>query len=236
MRRSIRPSWATGLSILTALVAVGSVSLHIMGESSHRAYLQYWGMDTGAFPKSTDWLLINGYYGLVNRSALVLRTIVGNLGWWAAATVAAALYLFVLLSPAGAGSGALPKWLAQRSQWCQRLARYMVGAFLVATIVPVVLLVWTAVMVTPAAVGEANGKAHAEREAAEFKKGCAKSKHICFELKKGGEVLGSGFLLDGSSSHIAIFDAKLQRARIIPREAVEMISSRSPLLPAAEAP
>ncbi|MET3916262.1 hypothetical protein ABID97_003044 [Variovorax sp. OAS795] len=222
---------ASALSIATALMAVGAVTLHVMGESSHRAYLQFWGVDAGAFPKSTDWLLINGYHGLANRSALALLAIVQNLGWWVAATVATALYLFVLLSPTGTSSGVLPKWLAKRPAWCQRLVRYLQGAFLATAIIPVVLLIWTAVLVSPALIGEANGKAHAEREAAEFKKGCETSKYPCVEVKKGGEALGSGFVLEGSPSYIAIFDVRLQRARVIPRDGVELISGKPIALP-----
>ena len=91
-------------------------------------------------------------------------------------------------------------------------------------------------MVTPSVLGEASGTAHAKRETLDFKKGCENSKQPCIELRKGGEVLGSGFVLDSSSSHIAIFDALLQRARIIPRDAVELISGRTPVLPEAIAP
>ena len=224
--RLIRPTWLGVLSFLTALVGVGTVTLHVVGVASHRAYLQFWGIDAGVFPKSTDLVLINGYYGLVNQSALAFLGILANFGWWAAAAVGVALYLFVLLSPWNAGSGAVAKWLAGRAAWVQRLARYLAGTFLVAVSIPVVLIAWTAVMIVPDAVGAASGKAHAEREAAEFTKGCEKSKQPCVELKKGGESLGSGFVLDGSPSYIAIFDAQLKRARVIPREAVELISGK----------
>ncbi len=67
------------LSLLTALVAVDTVTLHVVGVASHRAYLQYWGIDAGVFPRSTDLVLINGYYGLVNQSALAFLGILANL-------------------------------------------------------------------------------------------------------------------------------------------------------------
>ena len=199
-------------------------------------YLQYWGFDAGVSPKSTDLVLINGYYGLVNQSALAFLGILANFGLLAAAAVGVALYLFVLLSPWDAGSGAVVKWLTGRVAWVQRLARYLAGTFLVAVIIPVVLIAWTAVLIAPDAVGAGSGKAHAEREAAEFARGCERSKHMCVELKKGGVALGSGFVLDGSPSSIAILDAQLKRARVIPREAVELISGRAPTLPTASAP
>lgn len=235
-RRLIRPTWSVVLSLLTALVAVGTVTLHVIGAASHRAYLQYWGIDAGVFPMSTDLVLINGYYGLVNQSARAFLGILANLGWWAAAAVGVAFYLFILLSPWDAGSGAVAKWLSGRAAWVQRLARCLACTLLVAVIIPFMLIAWTAVMIVPDAVGAANGKAHAEREAVEFAKGCEKSKHMCVELKKDGQKLGSGFVLDGSPSYIAIFDAQLKRARVIPREAVELISGRAPVLPDSIAP
>ncbi|VTU42457.1 hypothetical protein RA8P1_00239 (plasmid) [Variovorax sp. RA8] len=235
-RRSARLSCAGVLSILTTLVAVGTVTLHVLGVASHRAYLQYWGIDADVFPKSTDWVLINGYHGLMNQSAVALLGILANFGWWAAAAVGVALYLFILLSPWDAGSGAVFKWLSQRPASVQRFAKILAATLLIAAIIPVVLVAWTAVMVMPYVLGEANGKAHATREALEFKKGCEHSKQPCVELKRGGETLGSGFFLDGSASHIAIFDAQLQRARVVPRDAVELISGRTPALPEVIAP
>lgn len=234
--RLIRPTWSGVLSLLTALAAVGTVTLHIVGMASHRAYLEFWGIDAGVFPKSTDLVLINGYYGLVNQSALALLGILANFGWWAAAAAGVALYLFILLSPWDAGSGAVGAWLTGRAAWVQRLARYLAGTLLVAAIIPAMLTAWTAVMIVPDAVGAASGRAHAEREAAEFTKGCEKSKRVCVELKKDGQALGLGFVLNGSPSYIAIFDAQLKRARVIPREAVELISSRAPVLPDSIAP
>ena len=235
-RRPIRPTWSGVLSLLTALVAVGTVTLHVVGVASHRAYLQYWGIDVGVFPKSTDLVLINGYYGLVNQSALAFLGILAHVGWWTAAAIGVALSLFVLLSRWDAGSGAVAKWLAGYDGWIQRLVRCLAGTWLVAGAIPGLPMAWPAVMVVPDAVGAASGRAHAEREAVEFNKGCEKSKHMCVELRKGSQTLGSGFVLDGSPSYIAIFDAQLNRARVIPREAVELISGRAPVLPDSIAP
>ncbi|OUM00784.1 hypothetical protein A8M77_19005 [Variovorax sp. JS1663] len=213
------------VSVLTALVAVGTATLHLLVRVSHQVYLQSWGIDAGVFPKPTDWLLIYGYYGMVDRSVAVFNAVASNLGWLAVAMVVAALYLFVLFSPSGLGTGTVPKWL-QHPPWRRRLAKYLVIGGLVGAAIPGALVLWTTLMVIPAALGETAGKAHAEREAAEFKKGCEHAKYTCVQLKKGGELLGLGFVLDGSPSHIAIYDVQVQRARVIPRDAVEMVSGR----------
>jgi len=231
--RLVRPAWATLLSILTVLVAVGTVTLHVVGAASHRAYMQYWGIDAGVFPKTTDLVLINGYASLVNQSASAFSLIVANIRWWTAGAVGLAIYLFFVLSPWDAGAGKVSNWLSQRPQWIQRLVRYLIAALALAAVVPVALIVWTLVMAFPDALGQANGKQHAEREAFEYVKGCEKSKYPCVELKRGHESLGSGFILDGSPAFVAIFDSQRQRARVIPREGIEMISARGPILPAA---
>lgn len=48
------------LSLSTAIVAAGTVTLHLIGDVRHRFYLKYWGIDASLFPKTTDWILING--------------------------------------------------------------------------------------------------------------------------------------------------------------------------------
>ena len=110
-----------------------------MGVASHRAYLQYWGID-GVFPKSTEWVLINGYHSLMNQSALASLGIVANVGSWAVAAVGVAIYLFILLSPWDAGSGIVFKWLGQRSASVQRFAKILAATLLIAAVVPGVLV------------------------------------------------------------------------------------------------
>ena len=234
--KPIRPSWTTLLGVLTAFVGLGTVTLHVMGMASHRAYMQFWGIDSGVLPKTTDQVLITGYYALVNQSAMGFLKILANIGLWTVAAVGLAVYLFILQSPWDGGIGSVLNRLAKRPVWVQRLARYVVGAVMAAAILPILLVSFVAVMSLPDALGGASGKTHAEREARDFKQGCEKSKQPCVELKKSGESIGTGFVLDGSPGHIAIFDAKLQRARVIPREAVELIAGRAPVPFAFEAP
>jgi len=58
--KPIRPSWTTLLGVLTAFVGLGTVTLHVMGMASHRAYMQFWGIDSGVLPKTTDQVLRAG--------------------------------------------------------------------------------------------------------------------------------------------------------------------------------
>lgn len=226
------PQWPTLLSMLTVLVAVGTVALHVVGAASHRAYMQYWGIDASTFPKSTDLILIDGYYSLMNQSAYAFVQILKHVGLWISGALGLALYLFVLLSPWDAGVGKASAWVARQARSLQRLVRCLIITLVLAAVVPFMIIGWTLVMVFPDSLGQVNGRQHAEREAVDYVKGCEKSIHSCVELKKGDRLLATGFVLDGSPLFVAIFDAHLQRARIVPREGLEMISARPPVLPA----
>ena len=49
-------------------------------------------------------------------------------------------------------------------------------------------------------------------------------------------VISTGFVLDSSPSHIAIFDAQLQRGRVLALEKLEVVSSHIPKLSEGVAP
>ena len=229
-RKRTALNWPTTLSLLTALVATGTVTLHLIGDVRHRHYLMYWNVDAGLFPKSADWILINGYYGVVDRFASILASIVGNLHWLAVATVILGVYFFVLLSPTMGALGKAPDWLLRQPEWRRRLIRQMMLTAIVISVVPCALFVLTAFMVVPAALGEAAGKAAAESQAVEYLKGCQASRIPCVEVQREGKVIGTGFVLDSSPSHLAIFDAQIQRGRILALEKIEVLSTRMPTL------
>lgn len=226
IRQPFVVSWPTTLSLLTALFTVGAVALHLIGDLSHRQYLNYWGIDAGLFPKTTDWILINGYYGVVERFVAILIAMLHNLHWLGVAALILGVYLFILLSPTGAS----PAWLMRQSEWQRRLIRQLLITALFVSLAPFALFLVTAIMVVPAALGETAGKAAAEKEALEYRKGCQTSKMSCVELKKEGQTIVTGFVLDTSPSHIAIFDAQLQRGRVLSRDNLEVMSSRTPQL------
>lgn len=225
-RLSFVLNWTTMLSLIAAVVASGTATLHLIGDVRHRSFLQYWDVDPGLFPKPTDWILINGYYGVVDRFISVGVALLSNLHWLALAAVILGLYIFVLLSPLNGVPGVPSQWLLRQPEWARRLLRQMVLTALFVTVAPLALIMLTAFMAVPAALGELAGKSAAESASAEFTKGCGTSRTFCTELKKNGETVATGFLLDSSSSHIAIFDVQMQRSRVLPLEGLEVISGR----------
>lgn len=228
---SLRLGPAAVLSLLTALFAGATVVLHFIGVVRHSAYLRHWGIDAGLFPKATDWLLINGYYGLADRFAVILGAVVSNLHWLLAAALALGLYVVLLLSPVGMGAGKLPQWLLHRPEWLRRSLRQVLATGLIVGALPVMLFLITAFMVTPMVLGERAGTAVAEANSVEYAKGCEKSKYHCVQLIRNGKIIAVGFVIDDSPEQIAIFDTELQRSRTIPRAELEMAVSRLPPAP-----
>lgn len=220
-------SWATILSVLTAAITAGGVTLHLIGDVTHRQYLRFWGIESSIFPKSTDWILINGYYSLVDRFIVILGALWGNALWLLLGTVALGLYIFVLLSPIGGTREETPTWMKRWPKWGVRLLRQMWLTALFVAAIPCAMIFLTAMMVIPAALGETAGKAAAEKQALHYQEGCEKSKRSCVQIKRDGEIIATGFVLESSPLYIAILDEVSQQARVIPLDKVELIFSRA---------
>lgn len=211
------------LSLLASVVAAGTVTLHLIGDLRHKYYLQHWGVEDGLFPKTADWILINGYYGVVDRFFSIVIAILSNLHWLAIASIILGLYIYILLKPNTGRPFKAPLWILKLPEWMQRLFRQMLLTTLFVSTVPLALLIFTAFMAVPAAFGETAGKAAAIAHASEIQKGCNQSKIPCTELKLGQETIAKGYVLDSSLSHIAIFDVDQQRARVLPLDKLELI-------------
>ena len=217
------PSVSAALSVAAALAAVGGVALHFLGEVAHSVYLRAWGIDAELFPKSTDWLLVHGYYVLFDRSLAALKAVGNDLLMFFAWAIGIGLYIFVLLTPINIPMSWIPAWLKTRPSWLERLIRQVTKTVLVVLLLPLALILVLAFMAIPAAMGETTGQSIAQRDQKRFAQGCTE-KTPCIEFTKAGALLAKGFMLDGSASHIAIFDTGLQRARVLERAGLEMLA------------
>lgn len=224
--RSKALNWSKLLSAATVLVAASTVVLHVIGALRHRTYLNFWGINQGLFPKTTDWTLINGYYGVFDRFVAILSATLGNIHWLAIAGIILGIYVFVVLTPNN-GPIRIPAWLGGLSTGWQRFLRQVMLTSVFVLLSPLALFLITAFFAVPAAFGEIAGESAAEREAAEYQKGCAHARAPCVELSKDGSIIATGFVLDINPSHIAIFDEQLQRARVLPMENVAITSKKS---------
>lgn len=223
-----RLSLISSLSLLAAVAASGGVTLHLMGDATHKTYLGHWGLDAGLFPKTTDWMLITGYSTAFDRGVAILKLMGANVLWSLAMFLVLSLYLALLQSPLGSSSGKQPAWLERQSERVRQFIRSALSALLFVCALFFLLGALLALAAVPAVLGATAGKAAVEREMNDYAKGCDKATSSCVQLKKGSEIVGTGFILDSSPTHIAIFDATLQKARSIPRDGVETVALRTP--------
>ena len=217
-------SWQTATAIATASVGVGAVLLHAIGSIRHNVFLAQFGMDADLFPKSADWLMLYGFYGVFNRANWGLIFLRQHWYWLPVVWIALGLYLFVLKTPVGEGEpGPFTLWLKRKGAWAKRLLLSLILSWLAVWVsIVALLLVWLATVFI-GVVGETAGLATAEMAKEDYAKGCEKSKSKCVVLLKGGQTVASGYVLDSSVSHIAIFDPEERDARSLPREGTEVI-------------
>lgn len=217
-------SWQTATAIATASVGVGAVLLHAIGSIRHNVFLAQFGMDADLFPKSADWLMLYGFYGVFNRANWGLIFLNQHWYWLPVVWIALGLYIFLLKTPIGEGEPRpIALWLMRKGAWAKRLILSFIFSCLVIWVSVVALLVVWLATVFIGFVGQTAGLATAEIAKEDYAKGCDKSKSKCVVLQKGDQPIASGYVVDSSVSHIAIFDPKDRKVRSLAREGTEVI-------------
>jgi hypothetical protein len=217
-------SWPMVTGIFAALSAIAGVILHMVGAIAHTTYLHHWSVEADLFPKSTDWLLINGYYGLFERWLAAVRGVASEVLMFLLYSAGFGVYLafaFALISrPVRAET--MVEWLPRLSPTVRVFIWRAVGTLMFLMMLPFVFFLSGAFLAIPGALGEAAGQAIAKRDSAEFDKGCLASKPRCVELRRAGKVVGTGYVLDSSPSYIAILDVATRRALSVPRDGLDV--------------
>lgn len=214
-------AWPTLVKFFATIAAVGGVSLHLMGYVTHRTYLSSLGVDPGLFPKSADWLIINGYYTLADRFLLIFRAAVSGWGKILLAMLGVAFYMFCIQQLGKVvRASSPPSWLQR--PWLKELLQNLLASGLLFLVAPLAIVVSMLFVLLPAVLGESAGKDSAARDLALYKKGCAATL-ACAELRRDGQLLASGFLIDSSESHIAIYDVALKRAHAFERSSTDFV-------------
>lgn len=225
-------TWQSVLAFATAIAGASAVLLHLMGSALHHSYCLQWGIDTGPFPKSSDWLVIMGYYGIWGALATAFVDALTN--WYLVLVVCVGLVLAVWLpfdpsKPMNAIDGcsrvmaALPKWVRRG------VATLFGGAVL--GIVAIWALATLFVLVgIPERVGRSIGEQVVRSQVKDFAFGCEASMRKCIRLLRDGSPLGEGYLLESSQTHIAYLDVSMQRVRVLLRENLELQPLRLPIV------
>ena len=224
-------TWQGFLAGTSALVGVAAVLLHLIGNAVHQSYLDKWGVDAGQFPKSTDWLVIQGYYGLWNALGVALLSLMSNVLWVIVAGTLLALYVAALKSkwnPLENWESEVPRWVARWPESVRKgLLLALMGGLISIVLIPVMFSLFVFAGL-PALVGKGIGEELAVRQARDFSRGCAASKSACIRLLKGDVLVSEGYLIDSSDSHIALLDSTLKKARVIERAGLELQATRYP--------
>lgn len=210
----------------------GGLLLHFLGAISHRTYLNALSLDAGLFPRTTDWTMITGYYMAMDRFTAMFSLFVANAWIALVGMFSMALYMFCVqqagrFTEQKLKGTAPPRWL---KGWPAELASVLMIASIVCLSIPLTLALAILLMVGPAALAETAGQQAAQRDLAQFRKGCAAALATakCMEIHKNGTLVARGFLIDSTESHIAIFDVDQQRAHAMERAGTELLGEVLP--------
>jgi hypothetical protein len=216
------------VKVIAAIAAVGGIGFHFLGLVVHIAYLRDWGIDAGLFPKPTDWLMTNGAVAYVDRTTTMLaaaHTITGRL-----AMGALLLFLAAMLAHHFSHHPVIKSAPTKVGSWPRSFGFAVVSTLITFGLVPIAMLFFTTVIAPPWLMGETYGAAAAQRERAIFNRGCPTGPvgYRCIDVRKGNQLLVRGFLIESSTTHIAIYDPEARRTRTIPREGTELITDPLP--------
>ena len=224
------------LKILAGTGITAGIILHFIGNVSHEVYLKHWGIAAGQFPKSADWVSTNGYYTLFAQIIYFFTYLKTNwlnvLEFWITIVLAVAYILLLQYVNKKIDSNkSFEKWLQRRTNF----TRLTIQVFFLGTLFSVLMICGVflaiSIMALPALVGNSQGKYQAESDQRKFQMGCDKGRQAmeCIEIRKDGNVVVKGFIIDSSESRIAVYDVAAQRARVLELQGYEIISNKNDL-------
>jgi hypothetical protein len=229
---SLKPDWSSLTKIGAISAAIGGVSLHLMGQVTHRVYLQQMGVSAGHFPKTADWLVINGYYTLGTRFLALMKAFFAH-------TLLIALTIFVF-GVYMYGMEVLGRWLKTKAPalklaglpaWAFDVIRNLLASAFVLIGFPVAIMLVMMIFLLPAAVGEIAGKDVAAKDMTRFVADCGSGESNasanCSQIVMDGKVLATGYVVDASQSHVAIFDPATRRTTVMEMAGKTVVGKRT---------
>lgn len=117
--------------------------------------------------------------------------------------------------------------------WTSGVIRNLLASTFVLAGIPIAVMFMMAILLLPAVVGETAGKDVAVKEMARFMAGCdgddANTSVNCSQIVMGDSVLATGYIIDASQSHVAIFDPATRRTTVMEMAGKTVIGKRSTL-------
>jgi hypothetical protein len=204
-----------------AIVAMGGLALHLMGHTAHSTYLRQMNIGSEAFPKSTDWLVINGFYTLADRFLALLNALTKYWLVTVGVIVATSLYVYFYKLISKLPSKKSQPQVSRLPRWLSELVDSTALVTLSYGFGGMAILIIMFVLLVPAALGETAGKNLAARDMAEFGKFCVPEGN-CLEVIRDGKIFVAGYLVATSPSHVAVYDPSLGKVRVIELDGVEL--------------
>lgn len=226
--------WSTVAKVFAAISAVGGLVFHLMGYVSHSFYLGELGVDASLFPQKVDDIIILGYYTLIDRTATIFTALTSVALWkWLGMGLLVTIYVFAVMRIARAPSNNKTFHTIRKiPTWPDDLEKSFLFTFITFAGVPLALLLIVFILTIPANLAENFGKELAVNQLKKYANGCAQAAPapICMELCKTEKLLARGFLIEGSESHIAIFDINQKRALTFERNGTQLFADSPRIL------
>lgn len=224
-----RFSWTVLLGAIATTIAIGTAFLAATGAMAHSKYLTLVGLDRSMFPKSTDWLVLTGYYATLNQSFSFARYASANL--WTVLGVASLLfaYIFGLLAIGRLSSrDDPPRAFEKVKPYVRRIVAGTIASVLLAAMVPAAAWGITVVLAFAGWIGELAGKDYHASYLKSLDMSCIYgAKAQCIEVWRSEKLLACGVQVDSSQSLIAVAGPLDGKPRIIPMEGVEVHAASS---------
>lgn len=214
------------------LASAGAVSLHLIGYVAQQSYLRAFNIDPDGFPRAMDWILINGYYSVLD----ILIFSVGNVSFSIMAALLALIFIAIIIVRWTPQKRDVPSWI----KWISKYPRvkFFIDSlfFSIISIVSAYQIFMFAllVVIVPAIMGQSFGNRAAKVDIALYAKGCA-AKNPCSQIWMNGSPLAKGFIIATSDDRLAFYDVEVRMVRQMERSGMELRTAIDPKLTPNEA-
>ncbi|QJQ03437.1 hypothetical protein C798_25330 [Herbaspirillum rubrisubalbicans Os34] len=218
--------------VLAVLVVGAAIAMHLAGHISHDKYLRFFGLDPSVFPRDTFGTQVIGYYVFSDFLSVGFEVLIKNLHKLTVISLATTAYFvcFYFFMESAWVKRSQERAKGKKGGW-----RFVLYAFAMTMMfvvgLPVMFAAGAVVTAIPSELATAYAKRRYQNDMKHFLDGCKSDKqeldYRCSEVKLDGKVIAKGFLIDSSSTHLAIFDADAQQGRVFERDKTEIVGTQS---------
>jgi len=215
-------SWSSLAKAGAAALGATATAFNFIGQEAYARYLGHWGFDDGMLPLDTSNRVHYGYMAVFESIHTLLNGQVGALLLLAVFIIGGIqIWITSLMKKNPPDDTKVGKWLKRNADRLPRSLKSLFASFgtsglIVVFLYYVVLAAFIGLAVAPFIGEHAAGK-WAEKKESDIQKGCQRNgKHsVCTELTRDGKVVGTGFIIASSTTHIAYFDITAKHGRLI---------------------